>query len=353
MKPDKASPEEVAAPQNLGRLVLPLRHDRDEFADWGWVRDQTGAIVYQVKTPAGADLYEHRRAKTDPTQDRVDALLMAFRIVQRLAEWSEKYPRGQIHGFREKVDEQLIDIENSAKDWMDGKRLSDSSELLPDTTTLADRIRAVKEIPGTVPEAAELLERAAKATMIPAAPLRWTPAERLAIDRLKVEKDMNEPAILRQALRHYQAEHERQMGRTVELGPVLKPAAPAEGSAPRCDSCDWTFGCFDGSEPCQKKPKPTEGSAVEWVHARKRKLASALRRENDQITLRKTNIAQCDQLRAQLAAAQAEAARLREALCNLCAAVAATGGRHPKEWELLKESYDTARAALAKEGDEQ
>jgi hypothetical protein len=47
----------------------------------------------------------------------------------------------------------------------------------------------------------------------------WTPAEREAIDRLKVEKDMSEPAIIRQALRLYQMEHERQMGRAVDLGP--------------------------------------------------------------------------------------------------------------------------------------
>lgn len=41
----------------------------------------------------------------------------------------------------------------------------------------------------------------------------------------------------------------------------------------RCDSCDWTFGCFDGGEPCQKKPQsepqpPTDverGMAFEWL----------------------------------------------------------------------------------------
>ncbi len=29
---------------------------------------------------------------------------------------------------------------------------------------------------------------------------------------------------------------------------------PGEG---RCDSCDWTFGCFDESQPCRKKPTPS------------------------------------------------------------------------------------------------
>lgn len=102
-------------------LVLPLRHDRDKFADWGWVRDQTGAIVYIAQTPCGADAAAHRRNKTDPSQARVDALLQAFEIVQRLAEWSRKYPRQQIHSFSAKVDEQLIEIENAAKAWLDGQ----------------------------------------------------------------------------------------------------------------------------------------------------------------------------------------------------------------------------------------
>ena len=62
-------------------IVLPLRHDREEFADWGWIRDATGAIVYEAKIPCGthsAEADEHRRNKTDPAQCRVDALLKAF-----------------------------------------------------------------------------------------------------------------------------------------------------------------------------------------------------------------------------------------------------------------------------------
>jgi len=111
-------------------LVLPLLHDRDEFADWGWVRDQTGAIVYIAQTPSGEDHDEHRRNKTDPSQARVDALLSAFDIVRRLAEWSKKYPRQQIHSFSAKVDEQLIEIENAAKEWMYGQNanLRDAGE---------------------------------------------------------------------------------------------------------------------------------------------------------------------------------------------------------------------------------
>lgn len=112
---------------SMRRLVLPLLHDRDEFADWGWVRDQTGAIVYIAKTPHGSDLDAHRRDKTDPAQDRVDALLQAFEIVRRLAEWSAKYPRQQIHSFSAKVDEQLIEIENAAKAWLDRQNAKDQA----------------------------------------------------------------------------------------------------------------------------------------------------------------------------------------------------------------------------------
>ena len=114
-------PDTTAPAVDQQRLVLPLRHDRDKFADWGWVRDQTNAIVYVAKTPSGADLDAHRRAKTDPSQERVDALLKAFEIVQRLAEWSRKYPRQQIHSFSAKVDEQLIEIEAAAKALLDGQ----------------------------------------------------------------------------------------------------------------------------------------------------------------------------------------------------------------------------------------
>lgn len=63
-----------------------------------------------------------------PAQTRVDAILQAFEIVKRLAEWSEKYPRQQVHSFSSKVDEQLIEIENAAKAWLDGQNDQDDSQ---------------------------------------------------------------------------------------------------------------------------------------------------------------------------------------------------------------------------------
>jgi hypothetical protein len=42
------------------------------------------------------------------------------RIVGRLAEWSRKYPRQQVHSFSAQVDEQLIAIEDEAKALFDG-----------------------------------------------------------------------------------------------------------------------------------------------------------------------------------------------------------------------------------------
>jgi hypothetical protein len=122
MKTSTDTPESPARCQQP--IVLPLRHDREEFADWGWIRDATGAIVYEAKLPCSphsAEADEHRRNKTDPAQGRVDALLKAFEIVQRLAEWSRKYPRQQIHSFSAKVDEQLIEIEEAAKALLDGQ----------------------------------------------------------------------------------------------------------------------------------------------------------------------------------------------------------------------------------------
>lgn len=44
----------------------------------------------------------------------------ASEIVRRLAEWSKKYPRQQVHSFSAKVDEQLIEIEDAAKAWRYG-----------------------------------------------------------------------------------------------------------------------------------------------------------------------------------------------------------------------------------------
>lgn len=49
----------------------------------------------------------------------------ASEIIRRLAEWSEKYPRQQVHSFSAKVDEQLIEIESAAKAWLDGHNKED------------------------------------------------------------------------------------------------------------------------------------------------------------------------------------------------------------------------------------
>jgi len=52
-------------------IVLPLRgwhHDRSQYADWGWIRDDAGNLVADVKVPRGCDEAKHRREKTDPTE---------------------------------------------------------------------------------------------------------------------------------------------------------------------------------------------------------------------------------------------------------------------------------------------
>jgi hypothetical protein len=76
-------PSGNAGPDSLRRLVqLPwvgkLHHDREEFADWGWIRDEAGALIMIVHlpfSPHSPQADEHRRNKTDPTQPRVDAIL--------------------------------------------------------------------------------------------------------------------------------------------------------------------------------------------------------------------------------------------------------------------------------------
>lgn len=55
-----------------------------------------------------------------------DARLIAaapemYALLKRLADWSRKYPRGRVHSFREKVDEQLIEIEEAAKVLVDSQ----------------------------------------------------------------------------------------------------------------------------------------------------------------------------------------------------------------------------------------
>ena len=69
----------------LHPIVVPwvgkLRHDREKFADWGWIRDETGELIVKVPIPlclSEEDLQKYRREKIDPTQARVDALLNAL-----------------------------------------------------------------------------------------------------------------------------------------------------------------------------------------------------------------------------------------------------------------------------------
>jgi len=60
----------------VGKLV----HDRSGYADWGWLRDEDGDLIIIVKPPpmTEEDENRHRRAGTDPSQARVDAVLAAI-----------------------------------------------------------------------------------------------------------------------------------------------------------------------------------------------------------------------------------------------------------------------------------
>ena len=57
-----------------------LHHARSLCDDWGTIRDEGGEMIMSVNLPTQDDavLNEHRRAKTDPTQSRVDAILAAL-----------------------------------------------------------------------------------------------------------------------------------------------------------------------------------------------------------------------------------------------------------------------------------
>ncbi len=46
--------------------------------------------------------------------------MTSFDIVQKLANWSKKYPRGRVYSFhQQKMDEELIEIEEEAKKFID------------------------------------------------------------------------------------------------------------------------------------------------------------------------------------------------------------------------------------------
>ena len=156
-----------------------------------------------------------------------------------------------------------------------------------------------------------------------------------------------------------------------ELDAQEQPVPPA---APTGSARDWLASWYDETRPA----KHVYGFAVDLADradAAERRLATSQRARKslsdacdhlqakmqaarEAIRTKEANelasAAEADTLRAQLAAAQDETRRLREALDNLCVAVAGAGVRHPKERELLQECYDAARAALAaqKEGEE-
>ena len=53
-----------------------LHHDRDEFADWGWIRDEEGKLIMIVKFDCDDEtLARNRREGTDPSQPTVDAIM--------------------------------------------------------------------------------------------------------------------------------------------------------------------------------------------------------------------------------------------------------------------------------------
>ena len=58
-----------------------LHQDTGEFRDWGWIRDEAGALIFRAELPFSShspESAEHRKNGTDPTQARVDALLAAL-----------------------------------------------------------------------------------------------------------------------------------------------------------------------------------------------------------------------------------------------------------------------------------
>ena len=57
-----------------------LHHARRLCDDWGCIRDDADNLIIRVNLPTHEEnmLNEHRRNKTDPTQERVDAILAAL-----------------------------------------------------------------------------------------------------------------------------------------------------------------------------------------------------------------------------------------------------------------------------------
>jgi hypothetical protein len=77
MTPHETTPEHATEAAGWkGKLT----HDRSQYADWGWIRDEAGELVIIVKIPFMEEegLHEHRRNGTDPAQARVDLILAAI-----------------------------------------------------------------------------------------------------------------------------------------------------------------------------------------------------------------------------------------------------------------------------------
>jgi len=59
--------------------VGKLYHSKTDEDDWGMIRDESEDVIIRVKIPPALlnqdTLHEHRLNNTDPTQERVDAIL--------------------------------------------------------------------------------------------------------------------------------------------------------------------------------------------------------------------------------------------------------------------------------------
>jgi hypothetical protein len=83
---DNALSDRAAAANTVKPVVQPwigkLHHARQLSDDWGYIRDETDNLIIRINLPTHDEtvLAEHRRNKTDPTQERVDAILAALNM---------------------------------------------------------------------------------------------------------------------------------------------------------------------------------------------------------------------------------------------------------------------------------
>ena len=68
-----------------------LYHDKSIYADWGMIRDESGKLVMKAQMPymTNDQENEHRRNKTDPSQDLVDCILDLLNV-ENLTEKKEQ-----------------------------------------------------------------------------------------------------------------------------------------------------------------------------------------------------------------------------------------------------------------------